>query len=500
MTISDWTWLLAFTLAIFLTLGISEFIRRIMRWSPEATRKLVHMFVGILVATTPFLLDSMWPMVIIGVTFAILDFIAIRFGFFQGMHGTSRITYGTVFYPISFVLLTLTLWQNHKLILVIAMLIMAISDAMAAIVGENVKRPIEFRLGAEKKSVQGSIAMFLTTLLIVLGAFAVAAELQLLALSSFKMLWIALVVAIVATMSETISAQGSDNLTVPLGAAFTLYYMLTESTHEAMVFTLGMILAALIGFVSYRLRFLNKGGSVALFLLGTLVFGVGRWTFSAPILAFFVLSSVLSKLGKNRKLKLVNVFEKSSQRDAAQVLANGGIAGLMLVLWYYTKSDTFYVLYIASLASVTADTWATEIGVMAKGQPRSILNFKPVPMGTSGGVSWLGTTGALLGSAVLVGVGFLSSPHSSPRAVGISEAAIILIAGLVASMVDSVLGATVQAQFKCTVCGKITEKKLHCQNTQTHFAHGWRWINNDVVNGVCAASGVLFAWLILLLI
>ncbi len=500
MTFSDWTYLLLFTLAILITLAVSELIRRIMNWSPEATRKLVHMFVGVLVATTPFVLHSMWPMVIIGVAFAVLDFWAIRFGFFKGMHGTSRITYGTVFYPISFVILTLTLWENHKLILVCAMLIMAISDAMAAIVGERVKKPIEFSLGPEKKSVQGSIAMFLTTLIIILGSLEIANALQLISLTNFNMIWIAVVVSIVATMAETISAQGSDNLTVPLGAAFTMYYMLNESMYDITIFTVGMALAAVIGFVSFRLRFLDKGGSVALFLLGTLVFGVGRWTFSAPILAFFVFSSVLSKVGKTRKLTLMNVFEKSSQRDAAQVLANGGVAGLMLVLWYYSKNDLFYVFYIASLAAVTADTWATEIGVMAKGQPRSILTFKPVPMGTSGGVSLLGTSGALLGSAVLVAVGFMFSPHSSPRAVGLSEAGIILLAGLFASMVDSLLGATVQAQFQCPICGKVTEKKNHCQNRKTRFAHGWRWVNNDVVNGLCAASGVLMAWVMSLML
>jgi uncharacterized protein (TIGR00297 family) len=495
MTLNDRTFFIIFAIAIGAILTISELIRRLLHWSPEATRKLVHIFVGILVATTPFVLDSMWPMVILGLLFAVVDFVAVRFGFFKGMHGTARHTYGTVFYPVSFVILTLSLWQHHKLILVTAMLIMAISDAFAAIVGEGARRPIVLKFGPEKKSLQGSIAMFVVTFLIVTAVLSTAAYLKVLALHPGVVLIIAGLVAVVAMTSEVISAQGSDNLTVPLSSAFTLFFMLNETPRHTSLFVVGMALALAVALISYRLRFLDAGGSVALFLLGTLVFGVGGWKFAAPILTFFILSSALSKMGKKRKIKLQNVFEKGSRRDVGQVLANGGIAGLMLIFWYFTKSNLFYVLYIAALAAVTADTWATEIGVMARGNPRSILNFKPVPMGTSGGISVLGTFGALLGSLVLVIVGWLCGPHASPRAFSITEAIVVLFAGLAASLVDSFLGATVQAQFQCPACGKTTEKRIHCSNHPTAFVRGFLWINNDVVNGFCALAGVLLVWL-----
>lgn len=499
MTVNDRTFFVIFTIAIVAILVLSELIRRLLHWSPEATRKLVHMFVGILVATTPFVLDSMWPMVILGLLFAVVDFFAVRYGFFKGMHGTARHTYGTVFYPISFVILTLSLWQHHKLILVTAMLIMAISDASAAIVGEHARRPVVLRFGPEKKSLQGSITMFVVTFLIVTAVLLTAGYLKVLALHPGAILLISGIVGVVAMMSEVISAQGSDNLTVPLSSAFTLYFMLNEAPQQTMLFVIGMGLALAVALISFRLRFLDAGGSVALFLLGTLVFGVGGWMFAVPILTFFILSSVLSKMGKKRKLKLQNIFEKGSRRDVGQVLANGGVAGLMLIFWYFTKSNLFYVLNIAALAAVTADTWATEIGVMARGNPRSILNFKPVPMGASGGISALGTFGALLGSLVIVIVGWLCSPYASPRAFGISEAGVVLFAGLIASMVDSLLGATVQAQFQCPACGKTTEKRSHCSGRSTTFSRGFLWINNDVVNGFCAVSGVLLVWLASLL-
>lgn len=499
MSPSDWLFLGLFTTALILIVIAAEIVQHFFKWPHESTRKLVHMLVGVVVATTPFVLESMWPMVILGVLFTIIDFFAVRRGILTGMHGTSRHTYGTVFYPISFVFLTVTLWNNHKLILVTAMLIMAISDAVAAIIGERVRKPIVLHFGPEKKSVQGSAAMFLSTFIIVVTTFFGALVLGYYEFTVTFIFWVAAVTGLFAMASEVVSAKGSDNLTVPLGSAFTMFYLLTESTQDGLIFTLGMALALFMAILSFRLRFLDGGGSVALFLLGTLVFGIGRWTFAVPILAFFILSSVLSKMGKKRKYKLLTVFEKSGRRDAAQVLANGGIPGLMLLFWYFFQNDIFYVLYIASLAAVTSDTWATEIGVLAKGQPRSILTFKPVPMGTSGGISWLGTFGSALGAFVVVMIGFLFSPHSSPRVLGWTEVGIILFGGVFAGLVDSVLGATVQAQFQCPSCLKITEKKKHCDEIKTDFYKGFAWINNDVVNGFCAISGVLIVWLVLML-
>ena len=498
MPINDWIFLALFLVALLTLIGLAEVIRRLMKWSTEATRKLVHMSVGVLTATTPFVLQSMWPMIILGAAFAVFDYVAIRMNIFKMMHGTKRQTYGTVFYPISFIILTATLWGNNKLILVASMLIMALADATAAIVGESAGNPKVLKIGSERKSLQGSVAMFLVSFFIVFLCCTVAIKMNILDFSVGRILFISAIVGLVATIAEVLSAKGSDNLSVPLVSAFVLYFMLHESTRSGYVFAGGMLIALAIALASYRLRFLSGSGSVALILLGTLVFGVGGWTFAGPILAFFVLSSALSKIGKRRKNKLLSMFEKSGTRDAGQVFANGGVAALMLIFWYFSRDNFFYVAYIASLAAVTADTWATEIGVLAKGNPRSILTFKSVPMGTSGGISFIGTLGTLLGSLVLTASGLLFSPHASPRFFGWPEAALVLVAGVLASMVDSLLGATVQAQFLCPACKKITEKHELCDSVNTLFHRGYRWINNDVVNGLCAASGVLFVWLFLL--
>lgn len=488
----DW---ILFFIALFLIILCAEMLRRLTSKSAEVTRKIVHILTGVLVAMTPFMVQSKWPLVVLGILFSAIDYIAIRYGLLQGMHGTFRYTYGTVFYPIAVVVLTLLLWDQHKTIYVCAILILAISDAAAAIVGERLRRPIFLKFGPDTKTLQGSTAMFLSTFLIVIFCLTVLPQ-DISDLGIGRIVGIAMVVAVISTVCEAISLQGSDNLTVPLGAAFAMHYMLNQSQVDVMIFGLGMVFALFVAIVSYRLRFLSQSGAMGTFLLGVLVFGVGRWNFALPILTFFVLSSLLSKLGKKRKSKLLSVFEKGGVRDLGQVLANGGIAGLLVIFWYFFQSDLFYVLFVAALAAVTADTWATEIGVMSKAAPRSILTLKSVPMGTSGGITLVGTLGAAAGATIVGLVGLLAAPRHSSAIMSLPALYVVIFSGLVASFVDSLLGATVQAQFRCPVCNKVTEKRVHCENNPTTFFKGFHWINNDVVNAFCALSGVIMAWLL----
>jgi uncharacterized protein (TIGR00297 family) len=494
MISSDWLFLLFFFLAIFIVITLAEIFRRLMFWSSEATRKLVHIFVGALIATTPFFFQSKWPMVVLGVLFTLVDFVAVKQNMLQGMHGTKRQTYGTVYYPISFVLLVLLLWDNHKLILVISMLIMALSDACAAIVGENVKKPVLLKFGPESKSLQGSLTMFGATFIVVLLSLFLLPQLATKFYSPLIIAWTAIVVGVIATASEAVSKGGSDNLSVPLLSAFALFFMLNNSVPELSAFSWGMLLAVLVAIMSYKFKFLDAGGSVTTFLLATVVFGVGRWAFSLPILTFFILSSILSKMGKKRKKSFTLIFEKSSQRDLWQVLANGALAGMVVIFWYFYKVDWLYILYVGAIAAVTADTWGTEIGVLSKSKPRSILNFKSVSPGTSGGISLMGTFGALVGAFLIGVVALVGASLNIELSFGTSELVIVTVAGLMASLVDSLLGATVQAQFYCEKCQKNTEKQNHCGEA-AQFNSGLLGVNNDFVNILCAASGILFSYL-----
>ena len=68
-----------------------------------------------------------------------------------------------------------------------------------------------------------------------------------------------------------------------------------------------------------------------------------------------------------------------------------------------------------------------------------------------------------------------------------------LASGLAGSLVDSLLGASVQAIYFCPACAKETEKTTHGCGTPTQHRRGWRWLNNDAVNFVSSLIGALVA-------
>ncbi|MCX6133380.1 MAG: DUF92 domain-containing protein [Ignavibacteriales bacterium] len=253
--------------------------------------------------------------------------------------------------------------------------------------------------------------------------------------------------------------------------------------------------AVLFGFLaaaaSCAARLLTLSGSLATFILAVIIYGTGGWRWTVPIVTFFLLSSLLSRYGRSQKTMFDEVFEKSSTRDWGQVLANGGVAGLIAVLSGLFPLYDFYPLYLGSLAAVTADTWSTEIGVLGKGRTYSVVSFRPVEPGTSGGVSEYGSMGGAVGAAVVALSGY-------PWYTELRTTLVVVTAGIAGSLADSLLGATVQAQFKCVVCEKTTERKIHCGKT-TKLARGIPWFGNDVVNGLCALAGALVVWGLLLL-
>lgn len=284
----------------------------------------------------------------------------------------------------------------------------------------------------------------------------------------------------------------------------------------------GFVLACIIAIAARRVRALNRSGAVAAALLGTVIFGLGGLGWAVLLLVFFVSSSGLSRLARRRKRSLDEKAAKGSQRDAWQVLANGGVAGVFALLHAFFPAAAWpWVGCAAALAAANADTWATELGVLNKTAPVLITSGKPVEPGTSGGVSLTGTLAALAGAGLVALFGVLfwqghtrivlpatASPvlfnllgAGSPSlswGQGLLAFAALTLCGLVGSLVDSLLGATVQAVYHCPACRKETERyPLHLCGTPTKWVRGWKWLDNDWVNGACTLSGAILAVLIL---
>ncbi|MNJ26694.1 DUF92 domain-containing protein [Paenibacillus bouchesdurhonensis] len=267
---------------------------------------------------------------------------------------------------------------------------------------------------------------------------------------------------------------------------------------------IGAICAIAVSAAAYWKRSLSLSGMIAAAVMGTVYFGAGNLFWFGILLLFFVSSSVFSKLKADQKRETEKSYAKSGKRDAAQVMANGGLGMAACVgnaLW---PNPGWALFFVGVMASVTADTWATEWGSLSRKPPRSIVNGKPLSPGTSGGVSLLGSTAALAGAAIIGGAGWLLIIWS-----GLTSYIYLplfywmmigSLSGFAGAMLDSYLGATLQSMYRCLVCGRSVEVTRHC-DANTVPLRGLKWLNNDMVNMISslAAGGialVLGTWLI----
>ena len=481
----EWTLLVFILTGLLVCVAASELIRKHFHWHAEVTRKFVHITVGFLIFFAPRLFQSALIPLLLSSFAVLIMVIAVRTRLLVGIHGTSRFSYGTVYYPFSFFVLILLFWNNHPEIISLAMVSLATGDAAAAMVGESFRPVREYRLTSDKKSIEGSITMFTVTSI---SLFCGMIFLGLQTLHSMGYLAvIAIVSASIATAWEALSSKGLDNFTIPLSVAFVLsFYFIPSQLQDPNRFIIGVFLSLLIATTSYYFKFLTASGSVAAFLLASTIYGLGGWQWTVPIVTFFVLSSLLSKAGKKRKEQFEHLFEKTSTRDWGQVAANGGIAGILILVQYALPNENFYPAYLGAIAAVTADTWGTEIGVWFGGKAISLSRFKVVETGSNGGISLEGFIGGAIGALIV-------SASTFPWAATKRMVLIATLSGIIGSLFDSLLGGTLQSLYRCWICRKYTERKLHC-GSATVFVNGIRWMTNDAVNWICALAGATAAW------
>ncbi len=244
-------------------------------------------------------------------------------------------------------------------------------------------------------------------------------------------------------------------------------------------------------------------------LVGIVIFIITPLLWIA-LLVFFFSSSLLSRWKFDQKKDISIEFSKGDRRDALQVLSNSVPSIFFGIIYLFTNISSltnengeiqlFLVspwLYAAfgSLATHTADTWMTEIGITSTEQPRLITNIrKKVPKGTSGGLSLIGTTAGLLGSLIIsiIFTGALIFLSSSTIIHIILTIFLIMLAGFLGALLDSLEGAIIQGIYYCEFCNKETEKKIHRCGQKTKFMKGFSSINNDFVN---LSSAFIGGWI-----
>lgn len=254
---------------------------------------------------------------------------------------------------------------------------------------------------------------------------------------------------------------------------------------------LGLAFSVIITALAYRRGSLSQSGAAGALIVGTLIFGLGGWVWGVVLGVFFISSSLLSHFKEREKASVAEKFEKGHRRDLGQVFANGGLGAFIAVLSAIAPADYWFFLFIGVMATVTADTWATELGTLSKAAPRLITSGRAVEVGTSGGVSPLGTGVSFVGGLLIGLTAGLLAPLAGllPWTATLPVALIGAFSGAAGSLIDSLMGATIQQIFYCDTCQKETERKLHRCGTTTRPLRGWSWMNNDLVNLISSLGG-----------
>ncbi len=259
---------------------------------------------------------------------------------------------------------------------------------------------------------------------------------------------------------------------------------------------IALAISILIAALAYWRGSLTRSGAAGALVVGILTFGLGGWVWGILLGIFFISSSLLSHFKEGEKQKAAEKFDKGHRRDMGQVMANGGLGSLIAILSVLFPSPLWFAGFVGVMATVTADTWATELGTLATKPPRLITTGQVVEIGTSGGVSPLGTAVSFCGGLLIGLSAGLLSPETPLGLAAITGG----LAGLAGSLIDSLLGATVQQIYYCDACQKDTERKIHKCGHETRSLRGWSWLNNDLVNLIASAVGGLMAaglWLLL---
>ena len=252
----------------------------------------------------------------------------------------------------------------------------------------------------------------------------------------------------------------------------------------------GLASAAAISLAARRVRVLSPSGALAATVVGGSVVAGSGIRGGGMLLAFFTTSTLLGRLPAGDQLEQ----RRGRERDAVQVIANGGVAAILALASSLPRERTrslFLAGFGGAVATAAADTWATEIGSRSGAQPRSILTRQPTARGASGGVTGAGLVASAV-AATLIGV-MAPAPVASVARRPSPQAIAVALGGFTGALVDSVLGATVQEIRFCDTCFVETEQLLRHCGTETRVMRGVQWCDNDMVNAIATAAGATTA-------
>jgi uncharacterized protein (TIGR00297 family) len=189
-----------------------------------------------------------------------------------------------------------------------------------------------------------------------------------------------------------------------------------------------VFLIVVIGLVTYWRKALDLFGSIFMIIMGVIIIFTAGANWLMLIFVFLILG-LLSTKYKHQYKKDIGVYEGT--RSLKNVISNGIVPFVMAAFGNYGG-------FIGSIATATADTLASEVGVVE--QPRLITTLKKVAPGTDGGISVVGTAAGIIGAGIIGVCAYILGIFPDPFV----TLKISIIAGTVGCFVDSILGAVLE--------------------------------------------------------
>lgn len=375
----------------------------------EGLRKLVHLAFG-LVAVTLKWLTAPQAAVLAGTAFLFNLLVLPRIGgqlIARDSRGHDR---GILYYPLAVLVLVLV-FHDRLHIAATVWVILAFGDGAATLLGRAIGgRTLPWNHDKTWAGFFGFIEVA------VLPAYAISIFLnrELTDIPRFLLISIAVVACAIV---ESLRTNIDDNISVPFTGAVVLFALFSldrvpdiELSRTAIHWLVGNTALAVLGYLA---RSVTVSGMAGGWVLGAMLILFGGWQLYVVLLLFFVIGTLATKLGYERKRKLGLAQERGGRRGFSHAFANAGLAAVIAILIGHTgfSDDLLFLMAVAAFATATADTLGSEVGQWIGRRTFLPLTFRTVPKGTEGAISIEGTLAGAMGALLIAFAGIVLNQH-----------------------------------------------------------------------------------------
>ena len=476
---------IAFTVYTVGIMLLGVLLERKTNIDPTLARKLTHIASAFVWVICYFFFECSIHWVILNaVGAALLGIITLNDRFSAFSRTDSRKSYGMFYFALSTgIVAVICYFVNRELYLYtgIAYYCLALGDGLAPITARLFGRyNVEI---CPSKTLVGTLTVYAVSFLSTL-VFSSVFDLGM-------SVWFMLSVGALTAVTEFYGLRGTDNLFCEFfvfGYLVLYHYGLVSPALMAV-----LIASPLLAAVAIRSHAMaTDAGIAAFFLFAASGFCGKDFVPVVFICILFLLSTVVSVIGKKLSSRVGGIDGEHKPRRANQIIAVGLFAILSLIAYKITDVSLFYYIYFLALIEQMADSMASDIGRLTKRKNINIITFKPIDKGISGGVSLLGTGAALVSSFLFALIPLLLN------AISLKVFLFISLFAFFGTIIDSVVGALFQSLYECGSCKRLTESTLHCGIPSTRVK-GIAIIDNVAVNYIAGfltcAIGVLLIFI-----